>query len=337
MGVVEDTVKTIADSFLFFLLYSFLRERRLKRLSGKQLGPLEELSVGFVAGAATKAFTTPIANVVTRTQARAMTAQGEGNKSAREIAQEIYDEKGAMGFWSGYSASLVLTLNPSLTFTMFEMLKRLTLKREIRERPPPMMTFLLSALSKAIASSVTYPFSLAKSRLQVGGKEERQDEKEEVERDVQGRVKRVVMKDTLFSTILTIVEREGWRSLYEGLSLEITKGFFSHGITMAVKQAMQRLLAKVWYLMSIVFGRYRRKLSGKRMTKRARENVEYYNLAMARAGEKIEEAVGVAKSKANATAEFVGEYLEEEGEEWRELYGTTGLSKWLTGDRSNPE
>ena len=246
-GVVEDTVKTIADSFLFFLLYSFLRERRLKRLAGRegQLRALEELTVGFVAGALTKLATTPVANVVARKQAQAMTEDDGGKgKGPQEIAQEILDEKGIRGFWSGYSASLILTLNPSLTFMMFEMLKRLTLRRERREKPPAAVTFLLSALSKMVASSVTYPFSLAKSRLQVGGMREGREEKEEVERDVGAGLRGRLLEGTIFGTILAVVEQEGWSSLYEGLSLEITKGFFSHGITMAVKQGIQRTVGQ---------------------------------------------------------------------------------------------
>jgi len=96
-------------------------------------------------------------------------------------------------------------------------------------------------------------------------------------------------------------------------------------------------LVKMWYLMGIVFGRYQRKLSGKRLSEKAKENVEYYHLAMARAGEKIEQAVEGVKSRANETAELVAEYVEEETDGWRELYGPTGLSKWLAGDRRGPE
>ena len=339
-GVVQDTVKTIADSFLFFLLYSFLRERRLRRLGGdvKGLSAIEELGVGFVAGAVTKAATAPIANVVTRKQAAAMMAGPNADgESTHQIINEIRKEKGIAGFWSGYTASLVLTLNPSLTFFLFEMLKRVTIPRSKRENPPAAMTFLLSASSKAMASAVTYPFSLAKSRLQAGGKKEAKDEDRTVKEDVRGNRRREAMRETIFSTLLTIVEREGWTSLYEGLGLEVLKGFFSHGITMLVKQAMQKVLVRLYYLLSIVLGRYRRKVSGRRLRERARENVEYYNLGMARAAEKIEEGVNAMKGKANETAEFIGEYVEEESPEWRDLYGVTGLSKWLSGDRESPE
>ena len=339
-GVVQDTVKTVADSFLFFLLYSFLRERRLRRLGrdAKSLKAIEELGVGFIAGAVTKAATTPIANVVTRKQTAALMAGPEGDsKSTQDIMDQIRKEKGVAGFWSGYSASLILTLNPSLTFFLFEMLKRVAIPRSKRENPPAAMTFLLSASSKAIASSVTYPFSLAKSRLQVGGKKEAKAEDETVEKDVRGSRRREVMRETIFSTLLTIIEREGWTSLYEGLALEVFKGFFSHGITMLVKQAMQRVLVRLYYILSIVLGRYKRRVSGSRLRERARENVEYYNLGMARAAEKIEEGVSAMRGKANETAEFIGEYVEEESPEWRDLYGAVGLSKWLSGDREGPD
>jgi hypothetical protein len=219
---------------------------------------------------------------------------------------------------------------------MFEMLKKVTLSRSQREKPPPRVTFLLSALSKAIASSVMYPFSLAKSRLQSGGETSKNEDE-----DSRWRGRHSVAKDNIFSMIVKIAQHEGWQSLYEGLGPEITKSFFSHGITMLVKQSIQRFLGKLWYISGIVFGRYRKSLSGKRMRQRARENVEYYNLGMARAAERIEQAVesalDSAKSTANATAEFVGEYVEEDSGEWRELYGTTGLAKWLSGDRTGPD
>lgn len=53
-GLLSDTGKTVADSFIFFLLYDFLRRGRLRKNGGKQSLPAyEELSVGFVAGAST--------------------------------------------------------------------------------------------------------------------------------------------------------------------------------------------------------------------------------------------------------------------------------------------
>ncbi|KIW14883.1 hypothetical protein PV08_07668 [Exophiala spinifera] len=362
-GLAQDTAKTIADSFIFFLLYSYFRNRRLAaHANAHSLPALEELSVGFVAGSLTKLATTPIANVVTRKQAAALLAVKDQDQSddkghfqvpdTRKIIQDILSDKGIQGFWSGYSASLVLTLNPSITFFLFENLKKVVLPRHRRANPPPSLTFLLSALSKVCASSITYPFSLAKARLQAGGvgakspssssssappsEDHHSTEEKVVEEDAptpaQGRN---AARATIFSTVLAIAQTEGVASLYEGLQLEILRAFFSHGMTMLVKQSIQRLLVRVYYVMSIVAGRYQRKAhrGANRLSAKAKEGVEYYNLAMARASQKLEETKAVIQQRANETAEFVAEYVEEDDGQWRDLYGTVGLAKWLDKDR----
>ena len=358
-GLLQDSGKTIADAFFFFLIYSFLRDRRVARHTklngGKKvsLPALEELGVGFIAGGLTKLATTPIANIVTRKQAAAMMkpkaqdAEGQDNlhssPSVRQIARSIHEEKGLMGFWSGYSASLVLTLNPSITFFLFETLKKTLLPRDKRQNPPPSLTFLLSAISKATASSLTYPFSLAKARLQAGGtstEHEESDEKEVVHEDFNRKETQKAARATIFSTVLAIAQTEGVTALYEGLHVEVLRAFFSHGITMLVKQIIQRLLVRTYYLLSILLGRYKRRrtATGKRMAEKARASVEYYNLAMARASEKMDEAGQSIRKRANETAEFVGEYVpegDEDGENWKELYGTVGLAKWF--DKNSDE
>ena len=354
-GIGQDTGKTIADAFFFFLIYSFLRERRVARYAKANGGAkvslpaLEELGVGFVAGGLTKLATSPIANIVTRKQAAAMMSTRQGDTqdastnttpSTRQIARDILAEKGISGFWSGYSASLVLTLNPSITFFLFETLKKIVLRRERRQNPPPSLTFLLSAISKACASSLTYPFSLAKARLQAGGassRDEDTDEKKVFSSDSSRKETEKAARATIFSTVLTIAQTEGPLALYEGLHVEVLRAFFSHGITMLTKQFIQRALLRTYYLLSVLLGRYkrRREASAKRMAEKAKASVEYFNLAMARASERVEEAGVAIRGRATETAEFVGEYVEEEGEGWKELYGTTGLARWF--DRSGEE
>lgn len=346
-GVKGDTVKTVLDVGGFFLVYSYFRGRVRARKGGEGLRGWEELGVGWVAGAVVKAVVMPCSVVVAKAQTGGMGEKDKGGEEGlMEIARRIYDEKGAQGFWAGYQAALVLTLNPSLTFALHAVLSRAVLPRRVREKPGAVTTFLLSATSKAIASAVMYPFSLAKTRLMVGGKKEEEYEREatgEVKAGGRkGRLEKEVLKDTLLSTLLGIVEKEGYGGLYEGLHLEVCKGFLSHGITMVVKQAIQRFMVKMWWVFGILMRRYKQEINGGRLRQKARENVEYYNLAMARAGERIEDTVKetaeLAKSKANETAEFVAEYVEEtDTPEWRNLYGPLGLSRWLEGDRHEPE
>src|SRR6195952_128557 len=176
-GCPQDTAKSMADSFLFFLAYNFFKKGRLNTRPGtKRLPVHEEIGVGMLAGAFSRLFTTPIQQIVTRKQTATMIAARSGdssissNLSVREIARRIHEEKGLTGFWSGYSATLVLTLNPALTFLFHETLLRALVKREKRDNPGGRMIFLIAALSKAMASTITYPFSLAKTRAQASAK-----------------------------------------------------------------------------------------------------------------------------------------------------------------------
>ncbi|KAI1862533.1 hypothetical protein JX265_009247 [Neoarthrinium moseri] len=292
-GLTTESAKSVLDSFLFFLFYEFFRSRSrfhsgrgagagTARRGGAALRVLEELAIGVAAGACSRALTTPIANVVTRKQTGAMVEGDAGAEqlSVREIVNNIMEEKGIKGLWSGYSATLVLTLNPSITFFLQEFLKRSLLDTD---EPGPAPTFLLAATSKAIASTITYPFQIAKSRLQAGvpvesepaSRDETEKEKDpnvepaeldsddnesvateraiDREVDTKLRAARAVQKfaqQSIFGTIAQIVRTEGLGSLYDGVHGEVLKGFCNHGTTMLAKDMMHKLLFKLYLVIA---------------------------------------------------------------------------------------
>ncbi|KAI1106912.1 mitochondrial carrier domain-containing protein [Jackrogersella minutella] len=172
-GLGQDAARSVLDSFLFFLFYEWIRSTRLssrgRRGGGEKsmlgLGALEELVVGVIAGACTRFFTTPLANVVTRKQTGSL---ADGGLSARAVIDTIRREKGVTGLWSGYSANMILSLNPGITFLLQDVLKRKALAAERWDSPGPAATFLLAAVSKAVASTITYPFQTAMTRIQAG-------------------------------------------------------------------------------------------------------------------------------------------------------------------------
>ena len=170
-------MKSIADSFLFFLAYNFLRQSRTRNFRDRSSRPpvLHELGVGFLVGAFSKFLTTPIANVVTRMQASSALAERSTqtpveSSSFRSIALKIHCEKGIRGLWTGCSASSVFTFNISLTFFFFENSKRALLSQSQRRDTSRQDTFLLAAISKALVSVITFPFSLAKCRAQLSSR-----------------------------------------------------------------------------------------------------------------------------------------------------------------------
>ncbi|KAL8793174.1 MAG: hypothetical protein Q9195_004204 [Heterodermia aff. obscurata] len=259
-GLIPDTVKTIADAFLFFLAYNFLRQSRTRKYGDRssRLPVLDELGVGFLAGAFSKFLTTPLANVVTRKQAssaltKRFTQKSVDDSSFRSIAQEIRCEKGIRGFWSGYSASLVLTLNPSLTFFFFEKLKRALVSQSQQGNTSPQATFLLAAISKALASVITYPFSLAKSRAQFSSPsvttEPGTNHQDLLKGSSSTGQSKIEISENVFATILYIIRHEGLRALYDGVSGEVLKGFFSHGITIFIKDIVHKAVIQLYYIL----------------------------------------------------------------------------------------
>jgi hypothetical protein len=275
-GVLQDTGKSIADSFLFFLFYNYLRSNRLQKNGTKAatLPALDELVVGVLAGACSKFFTTPISNIVTRKQTSSMlsarsSSSATTSPSVTEIAHSIRAEKGLQGFWSGYSASLILTLNPSITFFLYETFKRAFLPRAKRDDAGARITFLMAAMSKAIASTITYPFSLAKARAQTStsppvdpkSAKKVKDEVEHAHNQTEaGKARRdaknIAKRSTVFDTIFRIYRTEGVAALYEGVWGEIFKGFFSHGITMIVKESIHKLIIQTYYLILKALNKY---------------------------------------------------------------------------------
>ncbi|KAL2692946.1 mitochondrial carrier domain-containing protein, partial [Phyllosticta citricarpa] len=252
-GLGDSLVKSVLDSFLFFLAYNVLRHARQSMLGlarNRSLPVLEEIGVGMLAGAAAKLCTTPVQNVVTRKQTAAMDGKGKKKKkgpSARAIAAQIWREKGWTGFWAGYSASLILTVNPALTFLLQGTLLRLLVPREKRKSPGARLTFLMAAASKAVASTITYPVSVAKTRAQAGGEGAQQQQQQKQGEQHEGKTRKA--RATIFGAIVAIARREGPAGLYRGLGGEVLKGFFTHGLTMLMKEHIHVAVIQLYYLL----------------------------------------------------------------------------------------
>lgn len=265
-GAFQDTISTMVSAFFYFFAYDFLRNNRLKmkRLPNgrlpKTLGIAEELLVGSLAGIFCRFITSPLGNIVTRQQTAALVqksnrASPEASSekkyghvitgvappvtpttvetpSAVQIAKDIYKEKGITGFWTGYKATVVLSINPSLTYYFFQALKANLIPYKRRDNPTGGELFLYSALAKSLAGLITYPYILAKTRLQV--KTESASKKAK----------------SASQMVIDTIKTEGVLGLWEGCQGQILKGFFSQGITMLIKDKIARLLIYIYFLLA---------------------------------------------------------------------------------------
>ena len=306
-GAAHDAAKTVIDSFLFFLAYSAMRARLTGKAAG---GPRErrptvaqELVVSMTAGAVARLVTTPAGNVVTHLQ----TAPGRGAAppGAMEIARRIVRERGVAGLWAGYGATLVLTLNPALTFVFHELLLRMLVRRDRRDRPGPRITFLVAALSKAVASAMTYPFQLAKARAQVS-----------TDANAGKRVRATPW--AVFGMVARIAREEGVLALYRGLEGEVLKGFFSHGLTMLLKERIHRVVVQTYYLVLRALRRYP---SAEEIAETAGQTMV---VAAAEAGTKmdrrLDEAMGTMhelyQHAKESEMDIIDEYIRTDDDDW---------------------
>ncbi|ODA80525.1 hypothetical protein RJ55_03484 [Drechmeria coniospora] len=232
-GMKGSLLGVASTNFAYFYWYTVARTLYFGSPSSSVTAPsiAVELSLGAVAGALAQIFTIPVAVVTTRQQ----TASRDERKGLLATAREVVDgPDGVSGLWRGLKASLVLVINPAITYGAFERLRttlfphRTTLK--------PWEAFLLGATSKALATVVTQPLIVAKVGLQ--------------SRPPPGRNEKPFK--SFIEVMRYIIEHEGPLALFKGIAPQIFKGFLVQGILMMTKERVE--------LIFILFFRYLKSL-----------------------------------------------------------------------------
>jgi hypothetical protein len=161
--------------YAYFFFYSLVRGTYIRRLMNKQppgskLPPLStatELLLGAVAGAFAQIFTIPVAVIATRQQVgRPNVSKANGvttpendksDDSFLAVANEIIEEEGVSGLWLGLKPGLVLTVNPAITYGVFERVKSFVLfaGKNNSSKMSPGLNFLVGAFSKTLATIVS--------------------------------------------------------------------------------------------------------------------------------------------------------------------------------------
>ncbi|KAG6124512.1 hypothetical protein E4U38_008427 [Claviceps purpurea] len=240
-GINGSLIGVASTNFAYFYWYTVARSLYIKssRADGSPSIAVE-LAFGAAAGALAQLFTIPVAVVTTRQQ----TARAVERQSLLATAREVVEgPDGVSGLWRGLKASLLLVVNPAITYGAYERLRVMFLKDKVNLRP--WETFLLGALSKAMATIVTQPLIVAKVGLQSTplGTRKGQPFKSFVE----------VMQ--------FVVEHEGPLALFKGIGPQIFKGLLVQGVLMMTKERVE--------LLFILFTRYVQTLLSNRLRRAA--------------------------------------------------------------------
>ncbi|PPQ84260.1 hypothetical protein CVT25_011907 [Psilocybe cyanescens] len=217
---------------VYYYFYERSREAILHSRTGgsKALSTLESMLTGLIAGSATTIISNPI--WVIQTSQAVQTMGTDGNQSTvtkklgfLETVQSILAKDGIGALWRGIGPALVLVMNPIIQYTAFEQLKNfLITRRTAKLRAAGGVTavavltdmdfFVLGALSKLVATSITYPYIVVKSRLQAGS------------------ANALRYKSSL-DGLLTILKEEGIEGLYKGIGSKIVQSVLTAAILFA--------------------------------------------------------------------------------------------------------
>lgn len=117
-GMPGSLIGVASTNFAYFYWYTVVRTLYLQYRSTP--GTAAELSLGAVAGAVAQLFTIPVAVVTTRQQ----TVSKHERKGLIATGKEVIEsEDGWTGLWRGLKASLVLVVNPAITYGAYQRLR----------------------------------------------------------------------------------------------------------------------------------------------------------------------------------------------------------------------
>jgi len=147
--------------------------------------------------------------------------QSEQNNSnpKSSLFLSIIKEEGIFAFWKGIVPSLILVSNPAIQYSLFEKLKAI-IEKKTGGKLSPIYYFLLGALAKTIATFITYPYILIKSRLQMKTV------------DHEGSLKYNGTMDAL----IKIFKYEGILAFYQGMSTRLTSSVLNAALLFLLKE-----------------------------------------------------------------------------------------------------
>ncbi|KAL8872866.1 MAG: hypothetical protein Q9174_001575 [Haloplaca sp. 1 TL-2023] len=184
---------------------------------------------GAIAGSATVLITNPIWVVNTR-----MTAQQSNDSddslpppnekpsskrskpSTLSTLLKLLRTEGPLALFAGVLPALVLVINPILQYTIFEQLRNML---EKRRKATARDVFLLGAIGKLLATSITYPYITIKSRMHVANDQEKGDR-------------------GMWAVTRNALRDEGWSGLYKGIGPKVTQSVLTAAFLFAFKDAL---------------------------------------------------------------------------------------------------
>ncbi|KAJ2994751.1 ADP/ATP carrier protein [Globomyces sp. JEL0801] len=238
VGLGSGLVGTLVSSFSYFYIYSTIRGGYSKSIKFQPISTAMELFLGAAAGALCQFIVLPIGIVTTRQQTNLE------RLSVMDTVRKIIKEEGVKELWKGLQASLVLCVNPAITYGVFERLRTIFTAR--LKDPKAALTsgqvFLIGALSKALATIVTYPYIMAKIRMQWKPSKKSLEGLTEKQR-------KALQYTGAVDILKKVYKSDGIKGLYTGMQTQILKAVLSQAIVFTLKEKISFYTVIIFTLM----------------------------------------------------------------------------------------
>lgn len=146
------------------------------------------------------------------------------------MSKKIISEEGFSAFYKGIIPSLILTLNPVIQFTSYEILRNSF--SDAKGGITNTNIIFISFVSKIITIMINYPLMTIKSMYQANSK---------------------TSSENTFNILMKMIKDEGLLSLYKGLSSKLVGSLISNTILMLTYEKIQKIVK--YLLIYFIFGR----------------------------------------------------------------------------------
>ncbi|KAL6998747.1 Peroxisomal adenine nucleotide carrier 2 [Sarracenia purpurea var. burkii] len=248
-GLVTKNLQSFISQFIYFYGYSFFKKLYLKRSGSKSIGTKANLVLAAAAGACTVVVTQPLDTASSRMQTSEF---GKSKGLWKTLSEGTWSEA-----FDGLGISLLLTTNPSIQYTVFDQLKQRLLNDQLSKKKgaessldslSAFSAFMLGAVSKCIATCLTYPAIRCKVMIQAA--ELNEDGMKEA---------RPKPRKTVSDAIHAIWKREGLYGFFKGLQAQILKTVLSSALLLMVKEKITKTTSVIMLALRLFLTRTRLK------------------------------------------------------------------------------
>lgn len=233
-GLGTKNLQSFIAQFVYFYGYSYFKRLYLEKSGSKTIGTKANLILAASAGACTALITQPLDTASSRMQTSAF---GKSKGLWQTLTEGSWSEA-----FDGLGISLLLTSNPAIQYTVFDQLKQRLLKgRQNKtgkglspEALSAFSAFLLGAISKSIATILTYPAIRCKVMIQAANSSD-----DDIKKD------RRKSRKTISGVLYAIWRKEGLPGFFKGLHAQILKTVLSSALLLMIKE---KIAATTWVL-----------------------------------------------------------------------------------------